>query len=602
MDSGGIRTLRRLDGKHALTTHRLAIPDSHSCVLDKRRSVPSILLTMSKRVLAAILGLTLSVIIHAAERPNIIIIMSDDMGYSDIGCYGSEIETPVLDKLASKGLRYTRFYNTGRCCPTRASLLTGLYAHQAGIGQMTSDGGQPGYRGDLSRNAVTIAEALGVTGYRTYMSGKWHVTKQLKPDGDKSNWPLQRGFDRFYGTIIGAGSLFDPWTLTKGNQAITPDNDPDYQPEEWYYTDAISDYAARYVREHKKDHADQPFFMYVAYTAAHWPMHALEKDIKKYKGRYDAGYEAIRKARYQKMKQLGVIEDWPLSDAPQKWASFSEDQRAWELRCMEVYAAMVDSMDQGIGRIVKSLEDTGQLDNTLILYLQDNGGCAEGLGRKTNLKKRPEGIVPMGKDELQTAMIPARSRDGRPVRTGPKAMPGPTDTYIAYGRNWANVSNTPFREYKSRNHEGGIATPLIAHWPKGIKAHGELRHEPGHLIDLMATCVDLSGADYPKKFADQQIIAMEGRSLAGGFDGDRDEERVLMFEHFGKAAIRKGKWKLVRLGYKQSWELYDIQKDRTELNDLSKEKPELAREMADLWEKEAERTLIYPLPKGRKKK
>ncbi len=268
---------------------------------------------------------------------------------------------------------------------------------------------------------------------------------------------------------------------------------------------------------------------------------------------------------------------------------------------MEVYAAMVDSMDQGIGRIVKSLEDTGQLDNTLILYLQDNGGCAEGLGRKTNLKKRPEGIVPMGKDELQTAMVPERSRDGRPVRQGPDAMPGPTDTYIAYGRNWANVSNTPFREYKSHNHEGGIATPLIAHWPKGIAAKGELRHEPGHLIDLMATCVDLAGVTYPEKFEDHEITAMEGRSLAGGFARDRDEERVLMFEHFGKAAIRKGKWKLVRLGYKQSWELYDIQKDRTELNDLSKEKPEIAQEMAELWEKEAKRTLIYPKPAGKKR-
>ncbi len=558
---------------------------------------------MHKRILPAILGLILLQITHAAERPNVIIIMSDDMGYSDIGCYGSEIETPTLDKLAAKGLRYTRFYNTGRCCPTRASLLTGLYAHQAGIGQMISDGGQPGYRGDLSKNALTIAEVLGACGYRTYMAGKWHVTKQLKPDGDKSNWPLQRGFERFYGTIIGAGSLFDPWTLTKGNQAITPDNDPEYQPEEWYYTNAISDYASRYVYEHKKDHADQPFFMYVAYTAAHWPMHALEKDIKKYKGRYDAGYEAIRKARYEKMKQLGVIEDhWLLSEAPQKWESFPKDQKPWELRCMEVYAAMVDSMDRGIGRIVKSLEDTGQLDNTLILYLQDNGGCAEGLGRKTNLKKRPEGIVPMGKDELQTAMVPERSRDGRPVRQGPDAMPGPADTYIAYGRNWANVSNTPFREYKSHNHEGGIATPLIAHWPKGIVARGELRHEPGHLIDLMATCVDLAGATYPEKFEDHDITAMEGRSLAGGFAGDRDEERVLIFEHFGKAAIHKGSMKLVRLGYKRPWELYNMQRDRTELHDLSKEMPELAKGLEELWERQARRTLIYPLPKGRKKK
>ncbi len=534
------------------------------------------------------------------SRPNIIVILSDDMGYSDLGCYGGEIETPALDRLAANGLRYTRFYNTSRCCPTRASLLTGLYAHQAGIGEMTSDGGQPGYRGDLSRNAVTIAEALQPAAYRTYMAGKWHVTKQLQPNGDKSNWPLQRGFDRFYGTIIGAGSFYDPWTLTRGNQAITPDNDPEYHPEHYYYTEAISDQAVRYIHEHARDHTDSPFFMYVAYTAAHWPMHALEKDIAKYKGRYDAGYEVIRRARYEKMKQLGVIKDWQLSEAPQTWKSLDEATRAWDIRCMEVYAAMVDAMDQGIGRIVKALEATGNLDNTLILYLQDNGGCAEANGRGAPKRPPPGDIVPMGVDELQTAMVPQRTRDGRPVRSGPGVMPGPADTYVAYGRNWANVSNTPFREYKSFNHEGGIATPLIAHWPQGIKARNELRHEPGHLIDIMATCVELAGAEYPKRHADHDILPMEGRSLVGGFAGDRGEERTLIFEHFGKAAIHKGPYKMVRRGEGQRWELYAIEKDRTELNDLSTQHPEVVRELGDLWEKEAERTFIYPKPKGKR--
>jgi len=535
-------------------------------------------------------------------KPNIILILSDDMGYSDIGCYGGEIETPNLNRLATHGLRYTRFYNTGRCCPTRASLLTGLYAHQAGIGEMTSDGGQPGYRGDLSRNALTIAEALRPAGYRTYMAGKWHVTAQLKPEGDKKNWPLQRGFDRFYGTIIGAGSFFDPWTLTRGNDAITPDNDQEYQPEQYYYTEAISDYASRYVREHARDHTGKPFFMYVAYTAAHWPMHALERDIAKYKGRYNAGYEAIRESRYKKMKELGVIGDWKLSPGAEKWNGVDEATRPWELRCMEVYAAMVDSMDQGIGRIVKSLEETGQLENTLILYLQDNGGCAEAYGRKPPKRPPPAGIVPMGKDELQTRMIPERSRDGRPVRTGSDAMPGPADTYIAYGRNWANVSNTPFREYKSTNHEGGIATPLIAHWPKGIAARNELRNEPGHLIDIMTTCVELSGAVYPARFADHEILPMEGRSLAGGFATDRGEERALLFEHFCRAALRKGPWKLVRAGETQPWELYAIEEDRTELTDLSVKKPEKVRELSELFEKEAQRTYIYPKSEGKKKK
>ncbi|MGB1128621.1 MAG: arylsulfatase [Haloferula sp.] len=554
-----------------------------------------------RSLLVGLVGLWLPVAVHAeAPRPNIVVIMSDDMGYSDLGCYGGEISTPTLDRLAEGGLRYTQFYNTGRCCPTRASLLTGLYAHQAGIGQMTGDGGQPGYTGDLGRDAMTMAELLKTAGYSTYMSGKWHVTKQLKPDGDKSNWPLQRGFDRFYGTIIGAGSLFDPWTLTRGEKAITPDNDEEYQPEQYYYTDAISDYAARYVKEHADKAAEKPFFLYVSYTAAHWPMHALDRDIAKYKGKYDAGYEVIRKARYEKMKKLGVIENWPLSPAPQLWKDFPEEQKAWELRCMEVYAAMVDSMDQGIGRIVKSLEETGQLENTLILFLQDNGGCSENRGRSPR-KDAVTGVKPMGKDELQTEMVPIRSRAGHPVLTGPGVMPGPSETYIAYGRNWANVSNTPLREYKSRVHEGGISTPLIAHWPKGISARNELRHRPGHLMDIMATCVDLSGADYPKEFEGRKIQPLEGLSLGPSFSKDETPDRALMFEHYGKAAIRKGKWKLVRLGYRKPWELYDIEKDRSELNDLSKEKPELAKELADLWEKEAQRTRIYPLP-GRKKK
>lgn len=533
-----------------------------------------------------------------APRPNIIVIMSDDMGYSDIGCYGSEIETPTLDQLAANGLRYTQFYNTARCCPTRASLLTGLYAHQAGVGQMTSDGRQPGYRGDLSHNALTMAELLKTAGYRTYMSGKWHVTRQLTPEGDKSNWPRQRGFDRFYGTIIGAGSLFDPWTLTRDEQAITPDNDPEYEPEQYYYTDAISDNAVKYIKEHGKNSG--PFFMYVSYTAAHWPMHALPKDIKKYHGKYNAGYEAIRKARYDKMRQLGVINRWTPCPLPQAWTDFPQEKRAWELRCMEVYAAMVDSMDQGIGRIVKALRAKGQFDNTLILYLQDNGGCSESRGRSPR-KDAAEPREPMDKDELQTNMVPTHTRAGKPVLTGPDVMPGPSASYIAYGRNWATVSNTPFREYKSRNHEGGISTPLIAHWPKGIAAKNELRHRPGHLIDIMATCVELSGATYPKKINDHEIQPLEGLSLAASFTKDENPDRFLLFEHYGKAAIRKGDWKLVRLGYRKPWELYDIKKDRGELNDLAKSKPKLATELAELWEKHARRTMIYPLPGKRKK-
>lgn len=536
-----------------------------------------------------------------ARRPNIIVIMSDDMGYSDLGCYGGEIDTPNLDKLAAGGLRYTQFYNTGRCCPTRASLLTGLYAHQAGIGEMTDkDSGKPGYRGDLSFNAVTLAEVMKSAGYRTYMAGKWHVTNQLKPDGNKDNWPRQRGFDRFYGTIIGAGSLFDPWTLTRENDAITPDNDPLYKPGQYYYTNAISDNAVMFIDDHRKAHADEPFFMYMAYTAAHWPMHALPEDIAKYKGRYDDGYEATRKARYGRLKELGIIRDeWELSGEPQQWKDVPEDRRAWELRCMEVYAAMVDRMDQGIGKLVADLDANGQLDNTLILFLQDNGGCAENRGRSP-LKNALTGIVPMGKDELQTKMVPDRSREGLPVLTGPGVMPGPSETYIAYGESWANVSNTPFRYYKSNNHEGGVATPLIAHWPKGISASNGLRTRIGHLIDIMPTCVELAGADYPKTFKDHDIMPMEGASLVGSFAKDGQVDRTIMWEHFGSRAIRQGKWKLVSLPRKP-WELYDMDADRSEMHDLSAEESAKAKALAELWEKEANRTLIFPKPESRKR-
>lgn len=315
------------------------------------------------------------------DRPNILLIMSDDMGYSDIGCYGSEIPTPVLDRLAAGGLRFSQFYNTARCCPTRASLLTGLYPAQTGVGFMTGDEELPGYRGDLNDQCVTIAEVLKTAGYRTYMSGKWHVTRQLEDiDSLKYNWPRQRGFDRFYGTIIGAGSLWDPWTLTRGNTYISPFNDPLYQPEEkWYYTDAISDNAVMYLEDHSREAAEEPFFMYVAYTAAHWPLHAPEEEIALHEGRYDEGYAAIRAYRHERLKESGLIdESWKMSDPVADWDTMPD--KDWHARNMEVYAAMISRMDKGIGKIVDKLEETGMLDNTLILFLQDNGACAETLG------------------------------------------------------------------------------------------------------------------------------------------------------------------------------------------------------------------------------
>lgn len=529
----------------------------------------------------------------AAERPNIVVILSDDMGYSDIGCYGGEIDTPTLNRLAENGLRYSQFYNTGRCCPTRASLLTGLYPHQAGVGWMMTDRGHPGYRGDLNQTSVTIAEVLKPAGYATYAVGKWHVTPHIQPEGPKHNWPLQRGFDRFYGTITGAGSFFDPGTLTRDNEMVSPFADPEYQPETYYYTNAISDHAVRFVREHA-EHSDEPFFMYVAYTAAHWPMHALEKDIAKYAGHYDEGYEATRARRLARVRDLGLINpEWELTPLVGNWEQV--EHREWEARCMEVYAAMIDSLDQGIGSIVAELDRQGELDNTLILFLQDNGGCQEGVGRKGDWKRPVEPSKPViADDAIRLDVIPKQDRAGVPTLQGPHIMPGPADTYIAYGINWANVSNTPFREYKHFVHEGGISTPLIAHWPKGISRRGEIEHQPGHLIDIMATCIDLAEADYPQAVGDHRIQPPEGLSLVPTFAGDDLDREAIYWEHEGNRAIRVGDWKLVAKENKP-WELYDMRADRTEMHDLASQHPKRVEELAAKWDAWAERAQVLPL-------
>ena len=532
---------------------------------------------------------------NADDRPNIVLIMSDDMGYSDLGCYGGEIQTPNLNKLAAGGLRFTQFYNTGRCCPTRASLLTGLYPHQAGVGWMMTDRGFDGYRGELNNRCVTIAEAVKPAGYTTYAVGKWHVTKHIQPEGPKFNWPLQRGFDRFYGTITGAGSFYDPGTLTRDNSMISPFADPEYQPDQYYYTNAISDHAIRFISEHKEQQADKPFFMYVAYTCAHWPMHALEKDIAKYHGKYNKGYAAYRKARFARMKELGLIgSDWELSPQKGNWKNVKHKE--WEAACMEVYAAMIDNMDQNIGRIVETLKATGNYENTLILFLQDNGGCQETVGRKGDGKRPAEATLPpIAKEAVRLDIVPKQDRAGVPTLQGPNVMPGPAETYIAYGINWANVSNTPFREYKHFVHEGGISTPLIAHWPKGISRKGELEPQPGHLIDIMATCVDLAQANYPAKASGHPIQPMEGVSLTPAFSGKSlGRKEPIFWEHEGNRAIRAGRWKLVAKE-NQPWELYDMETDRTEMHDLTAKFPERVAEMSHQWDTYAKRAAVLPL-------
>jgi arylsulfatase A-like enzyme len=559
---------------------------------------------MLSRIVALIALLASDLAAFAAERkPNIVIILSDDMGFSDIGCYGGEIRTPNLDALAAGGLRFTQFYNTARCCPTRASLLTGLYSHQAGIGHMMDDSGLPGYRGRLNFDTPTIAEVLKPAGYRTYMTGKWHVGgANPKPNGPKDTWPLQRGFEKFYGTIEGGGSYYDPTSLCRGNTFITPENDAAYKPATFYYTDAITDNALKFLEQHARESSDQPFFLYVAYTAAHWPMHALPEDIAKYHGAYVAGYDAIRAARFERAKKLGVIDGQTgLSPTADSWEKVGD--KAWEARCMEVYAAMVDRMDQGIGRLVAALKASGQLEHTLIFYLQDNGGCAEGMGRKSNAEQiKDKTYKPFAPDDLQPQIWPPmQTRDGRAVRTGPGVMPGPADTYIAYGRAWANVSNTPFREYKHWVHEGGISTPLIVHWPDGIAARGELRQQPAHLVDLMATCVDVAGAAFPTEFGGEKTVPLEGLSLRPSFGNNALTRDAIYWKHEGNRAIRVADWKLVAKGPKSPWELYDLAADRSELHDLASVEPERVQAMSAKWDAWAARCHVesWPLKKSR---
>jgi arylsulfatase len=536
-------------------------------------------------------------------QPNIVLVMADDMGYSDVGCFGSEIATPTLDRLAAGGLRYTQFYNAARCCPTRAALLTGLFNHQAGIGLMTEDLGFDAYRGELSRRAVTLPEVLRTVGYRSYMSGKWHVTKQLGLNADRSSWPLGRGFDRFYGTIYAAGSYYDPLTLARGNRYITPLNDPDYRPAEFYYTDAITANAVQYLTDHARDHANAPYFLYVAYTAPHWPMHAPAVDVAMYRGKYEAGYGPARAARFERGKELGVIGPrWRLPPADVDWEKTPHHD--WEARSMEVYAAMIERMDTGIGRIVEEIKRQGGWENTLFIYLQDNGAADEEEGRRSNVLGI-DGVRyrPLGPDDLQPrGWPPMQTRDGRPVRTGPTAMPGPEDSFVAYGRGWANVSNTPFRGYKHDMLEGGISTPLVVHWPGGISAEqaGRIIHDVGHIIDIHATCVDVSGARYPAELNGEAILPPAGVSLRPTFAGQPLRRTApLGWEHHGNVALRDGKWKIVSKfdsSEPTRWELYDMEADRTELHDLAAAMPEKREELIGKWRAWAKRVGVRPWP------
>ncbi len=507
----------------------------------------------------------------APPRPNIILILVDDMGFSDIGCYGSEIETPNIDRLASQGVRFTQFYSCARCCPSRASLLTGLYPHQAGIGHMVDQAGPaPGYVNDLSPRSRTIAQVLKGAGYQTGMAGKWHVTPVTQ---SHHNWPLQRGFDRYYGIIHGAADYFNPVTLTLGNDPAPPTG-PDY-----YFTDALGDYAVRFLDEFSQ--RPDPFFLYTAFTAPHWPLHARPDDIRKYEGRYRKGWDALREERHARQLQLGML--------PKRWDLTARDARipawkdapdqAWQSRRMEVYAAMVHRMDQNVGRILDKLKETGRERNTLVLFMSDNGACAE--------EATPG---------WRGLHIPKTTRDGRPVRVGnvPSVMPGAEDTFQSYGIPWANASNTPFRLYKHWVHEGGISSPLLMRWPEKIAPRRTWVGGPGHFIDAMATCVDVSGAKYPPDSGGEGVIPIEGRSLLPlATHSAGQAERSLFWEHEGNKAMRRGPWKLVRK-FPGEWELYNMEEDRTELKDLAGNFPARTKEMVAAWQAWADRAGVLP--------
>ncbi|MFO8002475.1 MAG: arylsulfatase [Marinilabilia sp.] len=504
----------------------------------------------------------------ATERPNIMIIMTDDMGYSDIGCYGGEIETPNIDKLAHEGVRFTQMYNSARCCPTRASLLTGHHPQQAGIDGMGVN---------LNMNTPTIAEILKEEGYHTGMTGKWHLseTQPLEDHDEQLQWlanrkdhgpfspleyyPSNRGFDDHWGVIWGVVNFFDPFSLVHNEEPIRE------VPEDFYMTDFITDKSIDLIEDYSQD--ENPFFLYVAHTAPHWPLHALPEDIKKYEDTYTDGWEVLREERYERMIEMGLInrETYPLPEnsSGRSWADC--DEKAYESACMAVHAAMIDRVDQGVGEIIRKLKETGQYENTIILVLSDNGASYE------------RGYPP-GFDR------PAFTRDSVMIEYGAEE-PGPETTWNYIGDAWASASNTPFRYWKMESYEGGIATPFIVHWPAALKEQqNTINSGEAHVMDILPTCLEIAGADYPELANGEETNSPSGKSLLPLlFDEVETLHDTLCWEHQGGRAIRSGRWKMSALP-DESWELFDISSDKTETTDLSGEHPGKVDELNQAWE------------------
>ena len=526
----------------------------------------------------------------AADRPNVVFILADDMGFSDLGCYGGEIHTPNVDKMASQGVRFAQFYNQARCCPSRASLMTGLYAHQAGIGAMNQKiDSKPAYDGELNDRCVTMAEVLRAAGYHTGMVGKWHLThlsisqpgtsKHAKAMLDfkdtttpispsKANWPCNRGFEQHWGTIPGVDSFYDPYGLVHNEETIKPEK-PGF-----YYTDFITEHATQLIDGYAAE-PNKPFFMYVAYTAPHWPMQAPEADIAKYADTYNVGWDAIRQARFDRQVQMGLCkQEWGLSprafnpglnEGDSKVGPWeSAPAKEWQARRMAVYAAMVEHLDRGVGTIMAELAAKGLDRNTVVMFMSDNGGCQEN-------------VNPGWYD------IPTHTRDGRKIDVGntPKHMPGPETVYQSYGPAWANASNTPLRRFKHFTEEGGISAPFIVRWPGTVPETGQIQPaQVGDILDVMPTVLAVTGAAYPKEHDGHPIPPPEGMSLLPVFKGGPTEPRPapLCWEHEGNRAVRIGDFKLIA-AHNEPWKLYNIPADRTEAHDLSAEMPDKVKEL-----------------------
>jgi len=510
----------------------------------------------------------------SAARPNIVLILADDLGYSDLGCYGGEIRTPHLDRLAADGVRLAQFYNTARCSPSRASLLTGLHPHQTGIGILTNDDGPRGYPGTLRADSATVAEVLGAAGYDTAMFGKWHLTGQI--DEPDESWPTRRGFDTFFGTLSGCGSYYWPSTLHDGERSV---DDLPVEQRDFFYTDEISARACDYLDDRD---GETPFLMYVAYTAPHWPLHAKDEDIAAYDGAFADGWDELRERRLERLHASGLLQPGTLlsqRDPSQPAWSDVEDPK-WQQRGMEVYAAQVEVMDRGIGRILDHLETTGLADDTIVVFLADNGACAEEL--------------PLGDPEVfrgRRSIVPPSTRDGEPLALGnsPDVVPGPEDTYASYGQAWANLSNTPFRLYKRWVHEGGIASPFVVRWPAGGLADGEIVHTAYQLTHVLPTLLEAAGVEHPGG----RWQLPEAPSMLPAWRGGEVDPGTLCWEHLGNSAVRRGPWKLVR-EHGDPWELYDVGVDRSETADVAADHPGLVAELVAAYDAWAERVGVVP--------